>query len=115
MTDKQNNVMNIENLSVKVGDKNILKSLNLTIKSGEIHALMGPNGAGKSTLAQAIIGNPKYTVTTGKILINGKDITDLQLYERARRDISCIPGTGIRSRIEIYKFPENSLYVTSSQ
>ena len=87
MTDKQNNVMNIENLSVKVGDKNILKSLNLTVKSGEIHALMGPNGAGKSTLAQAIIGNPKYTVTTGKILINGKDITDLQLYERAREGI----------------------------
>ncbi len=80
-------ILKIEDLWVKVGDKQILKSLNMTIKSGEIHALMGPNGAGKSTLAQAIMGNPKYTIERGKILVDDKDISSLQIYERAREGI----------------------------
>ena len=64
--------------------KPILKGVNLTINSGEIHAIMGPNGSGKSTLASTIAGHPKYQVDSGQILLDGQDITEISVDERAR-------------------------------
>lgn len=77
-------ILDIKDLKANVEDKEILKGVNLTIKSGEIHALMGPNGAGKSTLGEVLIGHPNYKVTSGKILINNKDITYAAPEDRAR-------------------------------
>ena len=76
--------LEIKNLHVQAGDKQILKGLNLTVNHGEIHALMGPNGSGKSTLANAIMGNPALDVTEGQILFRGEDITAADTDERAR-------------------------------
>ena len=62
----------------------ILKGVNLTVKSGETHALMGPNGSGKSTLSYAVAGHPKYTVTSGSITLDGEDVLEMSIDERAR-------------------------------
>lgn len=64
--------------------KEILKGVNLTIKSGETHAIMGPNGSGKSTLAYTLSGHPKYEVTSGEVLLDGENILDMEVDERAR-------------------------------
>ncbi|MCJ0892785.1 Fe-S cluster assembly ATPase SufC [Rhodococcus sp. ARC_M12] len=63
---------------------NILKGVDLTVKSGETHAIMGPNGSGKSTLSYAIAGHPKYTVTSGTITLDGEDVLEMSVDERAR-------------------------------
>ncbi|AMY25218.1 Fe-S cluster assembly ATPase SufC [Rhodococcus fascians] len=62
----------------------ILKGVDLTVKSGETHAIMGPNGSGKSTLSYAIAGHPKYTVTSGTITLDGEDVLEMSVDERAR-------------------------------
>ena len=80
-------MLKIKDLSVAVEDKEIIHDVNLTIKQGETHVLFGPNGAGKTTLLMAIMGFPKYRVTKGKILLKGRDITQLPLDERARLGI----------------------------
>jgi Fe-S cluster assembly ATP-binding protein len=80
-------VLKIENLSVAVEDKQILHNINLSIQNGETHVLFGPNGAGKSTLLMAIMGFPKYRVTSGRIFFKDRDITDLSVDERARMGI----------------------------
>src|SRR5690625_5164882 len=74
----------INDLHVSVEDNEILKGINLTIKSGEFHAVMGPNGTGKSTLAAAVMGHPKYEVTKGSITLNGEDVLEMEVDERAR-------------------------------
>ncbi|PXY23582.1 Fe-S cluster assembly ATPase SufC [Prauserella sp. PE36] len=66
------------------GNKEILKGVNLTIRSGETHAIMGPNGSGKSTLSYAIAGHPKYEVTSGEVLLDGENVLDMSVDERAR-------------------------------
>ncbi|MGK4109757.1 Fe-S cluster assembly ATPase SufC [Enterococcus cecorum] len=76
--------LEIKDLHVSIEDKEILKGVNLTLKTGEIHAIMGPNGTGKSTLSAAIMGNPNYEVTQGEILLNGQNILELEVDERAR-------------------------------
>jgi Fe-S cluster assembly ATP-binding protein len=76
--------LQIKNLHVKIEEKNILKGVDLTVNSGEVHAIMGPNGTGKSTLASAIMGNPKYEVTNGEIILDGEDVLDMEVDERAR-------------------------------
>src|SRR5450759_1264544 len=76
--------LEIRNLHVKAGEKEILRGLDLTVGQGEIHALMGPNGSGKSTLANAIMGHPKLEVTEGQIIWDGQDITETDPDERAR-------------------------------
>jgi len=76
--------LEIRNLHVQAGEKQILKGLDLTVNKGEIHALMGPNGSGKSTLANAIMGHPGLEVTEGQILFKGEDITEADPDERAR-------------------------------
>jgi len=76
--------LEIRNLHVRAGDKQILRGLDLTVDKGEIHALMGPNGSGKSTLANAIMGHPGLEVTDGQIILKGEDITEADPDERAR-------------------------------
>ena len=74
----------IEDLSARIGDKQILRGLDLAVKSGEVHAIMGPNGAGKSTLAAVMMGRPGYTVTGGSVRLDGVELLDLSPYERAQ-------------------------------
>src|SRR3990170_4813448 len=64
--------------------KEILSGVNLTVKSGETHAIMGPNGSGKSTLAYSIAGHQKYTVTGGSVTLDGVDVLEMSIDERAR-------------------------------
>lgn len=77
-------VLEIKDLHVSIEEKEILKGVNLVIKTGEIHAIMGPNGTGKSTLSAAIMGHPSYTVTKGKILLDGENVLEMEVDERAR-------------------------------
>jgi len=80
--------LEIKNLQVAVeteeGLKPILRGVDLTIKSGETHAIMGPNGSGKSTLAYSIAGHPKYTITGGSVLLDGADVLEMSVDERAK-------------------------------
>jgi Fe-S cluster assembly ATP-binding protein len=76
--------LEIQNLYVRAGDKEILRGVDLAVGRGEIHALMGPNGSGKSTLANVIMGHPNLEVTDGQILFKGEDITEAAPDERAR-------------------------------
>ena len=81
------NILNIDNLTVEVAGKTILKDFSLEIKSGEIHAIMGPNGTGKSTLTKVIMGDPNYKIIKGKISYNGKVINKMPVNERAKLGI----------------------------
>ena len=74
----------IRDLHVNVEDIEILKGVDLTVRSHETHAVMGPNGSGKSTLAYSIAGHPKYTVTSGSVLLDGEDVLSMKVDERAR-------------------------------
>jgi Fe-S cluster assembly ATP-binding protein len=76
--------LEIKNLHVRAGEKEILRGLDLTVQSGQIHALMGPNGSGKSTLANAIMGHPGLEVTEGQVIFGGQDVTEAAPDERAR-------------------------------
>ena len=80
-------LLEISNLHVSAGDKEILRGVNLTVGRDETHVLMGPNGTGKSTLGYAVTGNPAYTVTEGRIVFDGEDITELPVNERAKKGI----------------------------
>ena len=81
-------VLDIKNLQVSVvtdaGDKEILRGVDLTIRSGETHAIMGPNGSGKSTLAYSIAGHPKYLITGGSVTLDGADVLEMTVDERAK-------------------------------
>ncbi len=77
----------INNLHASVEEKEILKGINLEINAGEIHAIMGPNGTGKSTLSSVIMGNPKFDVTDGEIILDGEKLNDLAVDERARKGV----------------------------
>ncbi len=74
----------IKNLHVEIEGKKILKGVNLTVNSGEVHAIMGPNGTGKSTLASALMGHPKYEVTEGEAYLDGQNLLEMEVDERAR-------------------------------
>ena len=76
--------LEIKDLHVEIDGKEILKGVNLTINTNEVHAIMGPNGTGKSTLASAIMGHPKYEVTQGEILIDGENVLEMEVDERAK-------------------------------
>nr|WP_304649652.1 Fe-S cluster assembly ATPase SufC [Sporosarcina sp. ACRSL] len=76
--------LEIKDLHVEIEGKEILKGVNLTINTGEIHAIMGPNGTGKSTLASAIMGHPKYEVTSGSVTLDGEDVLEMEVDERAK-------------------------------
>ncbi|HEY2436217.1 MAG TPA: Fe-S cluster assembly ATPase SufC [Solirubrobacteraceae bacterium] len=76
--------LEIRDLHVRAGEKEILRGLDLVVRKGEIHALMGPNGSGKSTLANVIMGHPSLEVTDGQVFWRGEDITEADPDERAR-------------------------------
>jgi Fe-S cluster assembly ATP-binding protein len=76
-------LLEIHNLHASVGEKEILKGVDLTIRRGETHAVMGPNGAGKSTLSAVLTGRPDYTVTSGSILYEGRDLLAMAPEERS--------------------------------
>jgi Fe-S cluster assembly ATP-binding protein len=106
--------LEIKNLHVTVdteqGTKEILKGVDLVINSGESHAIMGPNGSGKSTLAYTIAGHPKYTVTKGEILLDGEDVLEMSVDERARAGLFLamqypveIPGVSVSNFLRTAK------------
>ena len=76
--------LELQNLHISAGGKPIVKGLSLILKKGEVQAIMGPNGSGKSTLANTLMGHPKYKITSGKIILDGKDITSLSTEKRAK-------------------------------
>ena len=103
-------LLEIKDLSAKVGEKDILKNVNLVIKKGETHVIMGPNGSGKSTLVNTIMSNPKYEITSGKIFFEGEDVTEMAADERARRGIFMsfqspieVPGISVENFIRTSK------------
>jgi Fe-S cluster assembly ATP-binding protein len=80
-------LLEIKDLHAKVGDREILKGINLTVNAGEVHAIMGPNGSGKSTLAQVLAGRDLYVVTSGQVLLDGKDLLEMAPEDRAREGV----------------------------
>ncbi len=84
---KNDNLLEIKDLHVSAGEKEILHGVNLTVGKDETHVLMGPNGTGKSTLGYAVTGNPEYTVTSGEIIFDGENINDLPVNARANKGI----------------------------
>jgi Fe-S cluster assembly ATP-binding protein len=106
--------LEIKNLHVSVdteqGTKEILRGVDLTINSGETHAVMGPNGSGKSTLAYSIAGHPKYQVTQGEILLDGENVLEMSVDERARAGLFLamqypveIPGVSVSNFLRTAK------------
>lgn len=96
-------MLKIKNLRVKIENKEVLKDIDIEISKGEILALMGPNGSGKSSLANALIGNPKYEVSVGEIVFDGKSILEMKPEERSKLGILmsfqyplAIPGVTVR-------------------
>ena len=101
-------MLQIEDLQVKLGEKEILKQINLRIDPGETHILFGPNGSGKTSLLMTIMGYPQYNVVSGKIKFKGVDITDMPIDERAKMGIGMsyqrpptINGLKIRQMIDL--------------
>ena len=95
-------LLEIVDLHVNVEDKEILKGVNLTIRAGEIHAIMGRNGSGKSTLSYALMGHPRYKVTSGKMLYKGQEISEMSPDQRAKLGLALafqypvsIPGVSV--------------------
>ncbi len=77
-------MLEVRNLHANVGDVEILKGVNLSIKAGEVHAIMGPNGSGKSTLSNVLAGNPFYSVTSGEVAFEDRDLLEMSPEDRAR-------------------------------
>ncbi|HEU4965845.1 MAG TPA: Fe-S cluster assembly ATPase SufC [Bacilli bacterium] len=76
--------LHVRDLRVRVEETEIIRGLNLDVQGGEVHAIMGPNGTGKSTLAQALMGHPRYVVTHGELTLDGADLLEMAVDERAR-------------------------------
>jgi Fe-S cluster assembly ATP-binding protein len=106
-------LLEIRNLHVSVEDKKILRGIDLVVKAGEVHSIMGPNGSGKSTLAQVLAGHENFAVTEGTVLLDGKDLLEMDADERAREGVFMafqypveIPGV---STLEFLKTAYNSI------
>lgn len=105
-----NKLLEIKNLYVNAGEKEILKGINLELNEGEIHVIMGPNGSGKTTTANAILNNPEYKKEKGQILFEGEDITNSKTDEIARKGIFMsfqlpeeIPGISVTNFLKYAK------------
>lgn len=105
-----NKLLEIKNLYVNAGEKEILKGMNLSINEGEIHVIMGPNGSGKTTTANAILNNPAYTKTKGTVTFEGEDITNSRTDEIARKGVFMsfqlpeeIPGVSVSNFLKYAK------------
>ncbi len=103
-------MLKTEDLWVSVGDRQVLKGVNFSMNYGEINVLFGPNGAGKTTFMMTLMGFPRYRIEQGKIYFKGEDITDKDLYERARLGVGVsfqrpptVKGVSLRKMIEIIK------------
>jgi Fe-S cluster assembly ATP-binding protein len=81
------NILEVKDLHASVAGREVLRGINLTVRAGEVHAIMGPNGSGKSTLASVLAGNPRYEVTGGEVLFEGRDLSELSIEERARAGV----------------------------
>lgn len=106
----ENNLLEIKNLHVNAEEKEILKGIDLKINKGEIHVIMGPNGSGKTTTANAILNNPIYTKTSGSVIFESKDITNMKTDEIARNGIFMsfqlpeeIPGISVTNFLKYAK------------
>ena len=104
------NLLEIKDLHVNAGEKEILKGIDLDIKKGEIHVIMGPNGSGKTTTANAILNNPEYIKTNGTITFDGENITESRTDEIARKGIFMsfqlpeeIPGVSVTNFLKYAK------------
>jgi len=113
------NILEINNLHVKVGEESILRGVNLSIAPGEVHAIMGPNGSGKSTLAHVLAGRPGYEIVDGEIGFLGQDLTALEPEERAQLGLFLafqypveIPGV---SNMEFLKGAVDSLHAARDE
>ncbi len=82
-------ILEVKNLKVKVENKIVLDGIDFSLGKEEIHAIFGPNGSGKTSLISSIIGIPSYKIVEGKIFFEGKDITSLPIYKRAKLGIFC--------------------------
>ena len=103
-------LLEIKDLHVNAGEKEILKGLNLTIKKGEIHVIMGPNGAGKSTLANVVLNNPEYKKTKGTVTFEEQNINNLSTDKIAKKGIFMsfqspeeIPGISTMNFLKVAK------------
>jgi len=101
-------MLKVEDLWVSVGNKEVLKGINFSLKYGEIHTLFGPNGAGKTSFMMTLMGFPRYKIAQGKIYFKGEEITDKDVYERARLGLGIsfqrpptVRGVTLRKMIEI--------------
>ena len=112
-------LLEINDLTAQVEDKDILNGINLTVNPGEVHAIMGPNGSGKSTLANVLAGRPGYSITGGSVRLDGEDISDLEPHERAHAGIFLafqypveIPGVSnmefLKSSLDSFAFAKNA-------
>lgn len=98
--------LEIKNLSVNIGEREVIKGLNLTVPSGEVHAIMGPNGTGKSTLAKALAGHEEYPIVGGSVSVDGQNILEMEIEERSRAGLFVafqypveVPGVSIANFI----------------
>ena len=80
-------LLSLKGVKSEVEGKKILKGVDLTTNKGEVHVIMGPNGAGKSTLASVLVGHPKHELSEGEIILDGENINDLEVDERAQKGI----------------------------
>ncbi|HEY6427316.1 MAG TPA: Fe-S cluster assembly ATPase SufC [Acidimicrobiales bacterium] len=97
-------LLEVRGLSASAGGREVLHGIDLTVSSGEVHVIMGPNGSGKSTLAHALMGRPGTEVTDGQILMDGRDLTGLPAWQRARAGLFLalqhpleVPGVGLEA------------------
>jgi Fe-S cluster assembly ATP-binding protein len=111
-------MLEIKNLTVSIENKKILDNLNLQIKPGEVHVLMGPNGSGKSTLAKSLIGLDEYSLDEGSILMDGEDLTEMDITDRARKGIFVayqypieIPGVNLTNFLRMAYNSKNELNI----